>query len=294
MATRTTSLTQSNSTDANFRAWINEIHTSLTTYGWTQTADSGQVNYSTATRPTTTNVYPWYAVYAMGDSLQSTSAVYLRLDYGTGTNTDVPAIKYQVGIGGTDGAGTLTGNYQAQVTLAPDATGSAANVRTSGTSSSFQMAFWNVNSSGRGWCVVIERERDSSGTELDTGVSVVSFVYNPGAGFFKHSQFIPRLPVNTKIAWPEDTIWYALISAQSTQNAGGNIGMSPVRVTAGYMKPPMLSLMIFARTDFTMETTFTVTIYGSSHTYLALRPYSGGALSLNTINADTGFAIRWE
>jgi hypothetical protein len=60
--------------------WINEIHNSLIAFGWIRTSDTGQIDFSTVTRPTTTNTYQGYAVYRMADSLQATCPVYIRID----------------------------------------------------------------------------------------------------------------------------------------------------------------------------------------------------------------------
>ena len=50
MTAITTSTYPDNSTDANFRLWSKAISDSIGT-AWTQTSDSGQINFATVTRP---------------------------------------------------------------------------------------------------------------------------------------------------------------------------------------------------------------------------------------------------
>jgi hypothetical protein len=294
MATRTTSVAETNDTDAHFRAWCAEIDTSLTTFGWLATSDTGQMNFSTATRPTANNLYPYYAVYKMNDSLQSTAAVFMRIDFGTGNATNVPSIKLQFSIGGTNGSGTLTGTLSTQQTLQGDvANGTAVNVRTSGSSASFRMSFWNTNGQGEGFMFAVERCKDTGGSDTTAGICIAGFDVHQSATLLVFSQFIPY---NNLAVLPgaASSIWYGLISSQSSQTLGGNTGLCPIRTEFGPFNNPMIGVLIFSRTDFTMETTQSVTIYGASHTYLMLRPYGGGTKSLNTHNADCGFAILWE
>jgi|SRR5882724_2717160 len=291
MATRTNPLAQTNVSDASFRAWINEIHSGLTGFGWLQTSDTGQINFVTVTRPTAINTYQGYAVYKMNDSLQATTAVFMRLDFGTGAQTDVPAFKLQVAIGGTDGAGALTGQLGTQQTLSGNtANASSVNVRSAGTSSAYRMSFWDTNGGGNGFMFAIERDLDASGTETTSGVCVITQWVQAGSVQFLGSQFIPA----SGSVGTNDATWYALISTAANQTGGGNVGVAPVRVQYGPMRNPMRGVLVCARADFTPETTSLVTIYGAAHTYLFLRPATSGAKSLNTINSDCEYALLFE
>jgi hypothetical protein len=301
MATRTLSTPPDNNTDANFRLWINEIHNALIAFGWVQTSDTGQINFSTVTRPTTTLVYPGYAMYKMGDAIQTAGCpCFMRIDFGTGANTDNPSVKVQVGVGGTtDGAGAFSGcNTSTLVQNNPSGTqanGSTTpqNMRTSGDSSSFRMHCWSTNNSNQGWTFIIERDRDTSGANTALGVCLI-FCF-PDSNISSDHPVCQFLSATVGEVWTQETRWYALLSAASSQSSGGNIGMGPVRVPAGPFRNPMLGCLLTSRGDFTVETTTTVTIYGSSHTYLMLRPDQGSSnRALNTWNADPGIAMLWE
>jgi len=294
MGFRTLSTIKSNDTDAHFRAWINELHTSLTTFGWVQTTDTGQINFATVTRPSGASIYQGYAIYKMGDGLQSTCPVFIRIDFGTGQQVagNTPSIKLQVTIGGTDGAGNLTGVISNQWTLQGDVSGSTSNIRSAGTSSSFQCAYWVVTDTGFGFA--IGRDLDTSGNDTVNGVNIVVW-HDRAAGptFEKWAQFLANVNTGVGVGVLE-TQWYGPISAQSTQIAGGNTGVGAVRVPFGLLRNPMKTVLVFARTDFTVETTTAVTIYGGSHTFLMLRPSGGGNRTLVAQNADCGVALLWE
>lgn len=292
MATRTSSLAPTNVSDASFRLWINEIHNSLIAFGWVQTSDTGQINFSTVLRPAAINTYQGYAVYRMADSLQSTCAVFMRLDFGTGGGTDSPALKVKVGIGSTDGAGTLTGNLSTQVLMVSGSAPSAAlfNCRTAGTTSSFRMHFWGTTYSNVGLTVAIERDLDTSGAETSLGVNILTSYQSAGGTCVHSSQFL-ELAGGTG---PVEVRWYAMISAQTSQSGGGNVGVGPVRCTLGPFRNPMKTVLVYAVADFVIESTNPVTIYGASHTYLMLKPNFGSSISLNTWNTACGFALLWE
>jgi hypothetical protein len=191
MATRTSSLAPTNVSDTTFRLWINEIHNSLIAFGWVQTSDTGQINFSTVTRPTAINTYQGYAVYRMGDSLQATCAVYMRLDFGTGGTADCCSIKIRLTIGSTDGAGTLTGNVSTLITTSTTTgNASAFACRCSGSTSSFRMHFWSTSISGCGWTFAVDRDRDASGAETSLGINILSCWPFTTASYSKTSQFL--------------------------------------------------------------------------------------------------------
>lgn len=53
MAKVTASLAPDNSSAAGFRAWWSWISAQLAAFGWVQSADTGQINWTTVGNPTT-------------------------------------------------------------------------------------------------------------------------------------------------------------------------------------------------------------------------------------------------
>lgn len=95
------------SSDATFRAWGSDLSTRFATAGLVQTTDTGQINWVTATRPGAI-AFAGYEIWRFNDTLQATSPVFIKVEYGTANNTTVPALRITVS-SGTDGAGTPTG-----------------------------------------------------------------------------------------------------------------------------------------------------------------------------------------
>ena len=96
-----------NSTDANFRAWVQFVHDLLiTTGGWVDPGDTGQLNIAAAAHPIAANTKVGYRIYRMDDTLQATSPVFMRLDYGSSATANQTGIWVTIGTA-TDGAGTI-------------------------------------------------------------------------------------------------------------------------------------------------------------------------------------------
>jgi hypothetical protein len=283
MAYRTGIFTFSNNTDALFRAWINEIHTAITAFGWVRTADTGQIDFATVARPAAINTFQGYAIYRMDDALQATAAVFLRIDFGTGSATDAPALKIRLAIGGTDGAGNLTGNVSTSQTLNTSGVGAATPMRTAGSTSSFRMQWGGELSATQTLCFAIERDLDSSGAETSLGVNVLT----EGSTTYA-SQFIETAGgLGTA-----EARWYAMINGQASQAGRGFVGVGPVRCVLGLFRNPMKTVVLFARGDFATNSTGPIVIYGVSRTYLFMGLTAG--LAINTWNANCGIAFLWE
>lgn len=103
-------------TDAAFRTWVAEVITFLfTTLGVTQTSDTGQINTSTVTRSAVINTAAGYVIGRFNDTAQSTSPIFFKLEFGTGTTQPTnPAMWITVGTG-SNGSGTLTGVVSTRV-----------------------------------------------------------------------------------------------------------------------------------------------------------------------------------
>lgn len=100
--------TSSFGSTAKLRAWGSAISACLVASGLTVTADTGQVNWTTVTWSNATNTKMGYEVYRFNDTLQATSPIYFRIDYGTGGSSSNPSTWLTVGTG-SDGAGNITG-----------------------------------------------------------------------------------------------------------------------------------------------------------------------------------------
>lgn len=100
-----------NSTVANFKSWASAVSNFLRTAGWTNTADTGQLNGNGAGNWASVTAIPgsgafYYEMFAPGDSL---TPYYVKLEYGNSSgSTNSPTFRISIGAG-TNGAGALTG-----------------------------------------------------------------------------------------------------------------------------------------------------------------------------------------
>jgi hypothetical protein len=88
--------------DANFRAWGSDLSAAFAEVGLVQTADTGQIDWATVTRPGISTA-AGYEIWRYTDS-----TVFMKIEYGTGTGAVTPGVWLTVGTG-SNGSGTLTG-----------------------------------------------------------------------------------------------------------------------------------------------------------------------------------------
>ena len=89
--------------DSDFRGWGSDLSAKLAAVGLVKTADTGQINWTTVTRPGI-NTYAGYEIWRYPDS-----SIFMKWEFGTGSGgATFPAVRVQVGTG-SNGAGTLTG-----------------------------------------------------------------------------------------------------------------------------------------------------------------------------------------
>lgn len=82
MTTTAYSTVLSTTNDVEFRAFVQEYHDSLVTIGLTQTSDTGQINPATVNKPTVNNTSAGYEIWRFNDTMQATSPIFLKIEYG--------------------------------------------------------------------------------------------------------------------------------------------------------------------------------------------------------------------
>lgn len=158
-------------TDAEFRTWGSAINTALTAVGMVNTADTGQINWTTVTRASV-NTDAGYEIWKFNDALQSTVPVFFKLYYGTGSNAAYPRIRLEIGTA-SNGSGTLSGTGSGTVTTVAGVGTGDTTVRdnwAASDGSGLVLCLWNTSSTGSAkTLIVIDRFRDSSGTASSAG-----------------------------------------------------------------------------------------------------------------------------
>ncbi len=282
----TLTLTADSTTDAAFRAWGGGISTAIAGLGLVKTSDTGQVNWTTVSKPNTTSVFTAYEVWRFDDALQATAPIYFKLDYGSNAGSATyPALRVTVGPG-SDGAGTITGTYFPGVTANTSAIGFAnhsnpwngvatpTSVYVNGGTNALCLLLWPAFTSvvSSGAVLVIERTHNFDGTDNADGYSLyynLAIATTTGSGghvarSFLNNGFTPQsLPA---VVAGQSSAAYATSSII-------NGTLYPTPMFTGYnvrLGAPSQWVMFYPRGDYGGNQTIAMTHYGVSRNWLTL------------------------
>lgn len=174
MTTATTSTRIRHDSDATFREWVAEFIAQLIAAGLTQTADTGQINTTTVTRPGA-NTEGGFAMFRFNDTQQSTSPIFIRFGFGTGAGTTSPRIQITVGTG-SNGSGTITGTAPYTINNVNNPVAAVTDtLRNSywACGEGYLSFLWKSGDSNRS-STIVARTVDSSGTPDADGAMIVS------------------------------------------------------------------------------------------------------------------------
>ncbi len=161
-------------TDANFRLWGSGLSDAIQAVGLVKTSDTGQINWTTVTRPTTANTMQGYEIFRFNDSLQGTAPIFIKLEYGSGNyGVLTPAYKTTVGKG-TDGAGNITSVLHVLTQTGSTSGNSSSDFLSyvsSGDGSMLVFTLWPLATTValHGWRFALERSRDVNGDPTGLG-----------------------------------------------------------------------------------------------------------------------------
>jgi hypothetical protein len=280
----TTTITPTNSSDANFRAWGLQINTKLALMGLVQTADSGQINWTTVLAPVAGSTVKGYEIWRFADTLQSTVPVYFKFEYGSGSATNDPSIHHSIG-SGSDGAGTLTGIVGTRQQLTFTATAGAINAYYSGDTNRFAFCFVGAGATTSiymSW----ERTIDTSGNVTNEGVLMSTFKGGAGQSRAWNCLTGPYTP------W--ETSWGTIGGQQAPfGTTGTQVAVYPVLHNKGVFLQYGLGSFAYVDATIAAGSTITFSVYGANHTFM---PMGGtcfnGALTRTT--ATTALMMRYE
>jgi hypothetical protein len=281
--------------DAVFREWGLEFSTKLGLVGLVQTADTGQINWTTVVRAGA-NADAGYEIWRMNDTEQTPYPIFFKITYGTANGVSAPRIRFQVGRG-SDGAGALTGTFVSSTELMHS---NAATAQTADTTRQSYMScvrgwfgvVWKVGAING--CFLFNRECDTSGV-------------SSGPGYFVHwgssnqASWTRRLSVN----------WNDATSIASTTGVDGQICLNPLSRAVstvgadiqGYTAfapfprvKGMFGVMGVISTELAIGGTFTYTPVGvTPRTYITLPGECGPAGSLTALGSGgLCMAMIWE
>lgn len=286
MATTTWTNDTLHTSDATFRAWGKDISDALDAIGFSKTADTGQVNWATVTRPGTATTV--YEIRYMNDSLHGACPLYLKIEYGTGSAADRPIVFITVGTK-TDGAGTLGGTMIHARTQSGGSVAGASTVRNGAAcmaSGTMALAFSYDTASPAIDCGFgISRTCDPNGTPNANGAYVwiagsVSTITSR-----QYCRKFGQVVAGHAVCGMGDT-------GRTTLNNGSDIFSATPWIWT-HQANPLLGPVGIMSADRTAGTTFTMTVCGATHTYFPFN-ITGGPLTVDGLNANFTFAILWE
>jgi hypothetical protein len=282
-------------------AFISGTKNLLTAVGLVQTADTGQIAL-----PVTTPITPTastsgsygYLVFRFPDALQATTPIFVKVDFRTDASGGQPMAQFTVS-STTNGAGVL-GSPSMQTPISSQSTLYQTGLNNyacyiDGTftcllgANAVAAATTANNSVG---AVMVDRARSSSGVAQAGGylVEVNAPFYNQYS--LSRSIYGPASPALQ--SW----IPALIPSANATSSSDG----ANVNVFRHYMMvpgvKPSLGALTYFNAEFGAYAPVTVTVLGSSHTYLPVgRAFSQASIYTaisSTVALDHCVMLRWE
>lgn len=297
MTTQSWSTRVRHDSDATFREWGLELNTKLAAAGLVQTADTGQINWTTVVRAGT-NTNAGYEIWQLNDSLFGTAPIYFRIDYGTSGGTTNPRIQITKGTS-TNGSGTLGGTC---LSTAKTIHGSATQITDTARQSylcvvsGFFGLNWKTGASATEGLFLFARTVDATGAPTATGSMVVwgggatnsvtatqAFRYAATAQAFAAQTAI----ANTALCLSPQALGQTLVGAD-------NQAMLAWTVTPAVA--PLLHVCGVLDSEVAQGNTFSATLVGAvAHTYIGLSSTAGPSNGVGTTNTGgLKFAMVWE
>jgi hypothetical protein len=287
MTTSVTTTVISHTSDADFRTWVAEVIAQITAVGIVQTADTGQINTGTATRPGT-NTNGGYAIFRFDDSMQGTAPIFFRIDFGT--SFSATAVRMQLTVGtATNGSGTISGLGIVATNFANGAPTSAVTNYTTRVCAvdGFLGFMWKLGGAGVGAVGFFAIARSVDSSESPTGDAAVIYTSNSNPGVV-----MARYAAGGNYAMEVGS--YCLIHGGLTSSLVGGAA----QVFRHYMVLPEVVPNMFLLTVLSGElgnnTTFTAApINATSHTFISSGVQGIGQVGLPALSTRV-MAMFWE
>ena len=198
--------TWGHSSDATFREWGKAISDGLAAVGLVQTSDTGQINWSTVTRPGS-NADGGYEVWRFNDTEQASLPIFIKITYGTASSTSYARVVVQVATGpsaGSDGSGGLTGNLSTARSCTNILPGLSKAIKVSGGDGYLAVAASFSGTAGaNAFRLIVERLRDADGDPSARGLFFSLNSQSTGAvDVFSNGSWTGYTTPSVPIAWP--------------------------------------------------------------------------------------------
>lgn len=260
---------------AAIQAVCQPFHSWLSTIGWVQTADTGQIDFTAGSGSLPAiSTGGAYQIWKFGDSLQSTAPYFFRFEWGGGVY-DGQSLAMALTVGtATDGAGNITTQASSRMIISTAAKYLVTNLcYMSGDVDRVAFGMFDGPVGSESFFIGIDRSRNSSGTTTGTNCHV-----------FMAGQAIATSGTSNTGAWscsvPQSGtvdsscgLWHgAFNQAQNSMYGASYVGTAiPIPYNV-YPQGEVMNQLIYQGSDFESHKTVPLTIMGSSHTYMPLTP----------------------
>jgi hypothetical protein len=270
---------------ANFQNWASAISGRFTAFGWSQTSDTGQVNWASIASVPTSGTWV-YEIWRPNDALQTGASQYfVKIEYGQ-NSTYGPMLRVSLGAS-TTGAGVLSGFTTAVFYL--DSYYTTVNSGTltyecdfSGDTGRFGALLWRSHSLAACMWFAIERTCNSDGTYNTDGVTLFAMCNLTNDGGQQTLSFVngPALRYTACL----NTInvignSYAYPPVSEVLPTTAQVPIAPCYPSYGKFGNPCTVVGTCPNNDAGEGALVQTTLYGSTRTYVATHPVSNASLN---------------
>jgi len=280
-----TSMTNTITSDAQFRAWGLAYAAKFASMGWIQTADTGQINWVTVLTPGAGNTVRGYEIWRMDDALQATAPIFLKIEYGSGAAAANGSVWITLG-NGSDGAGALLGVTSTRQQVQCTATAGAIPHYWSGDTNRLIVGVIGA-SAATSMLFGIERTVDAAGVVAGEGALLI----------FRGSSIWGQQAWNQAIG-PYTATWEASLGAMGAAVApfgvtGLQVAIYPIYHNKGVFCNPGYNALVYENATIGTLATINFNVYGAAHTYFTLGSTNFGSAGRGGFTA-AALMMRYE
>lgn len=215
-------------------------------------------------------IQPSFAILESNDTLTSSTPIYVKLEFGQYSNNTSQWCRIQIGTGGTNGYGSLSGITSAKIFVCPYNfdNGNLRPCYLAGNAGNFRMLLTAPMGAGTydayaGLWIVLSRSKDASGNDTINSVQIWTGAYNQLSTF----QTVYAAGTNN-VDTSGFLIALAGVNASGSWGVSGVSTVSPVFQNIGGFSNPNADLLCGGSTDFKNGTLAVISVYGVNHSYI--------------------------
>ena len=298
-----------NSSNTGFRAWGSELSNNFSAVGLVNhTADTGQINWATANVPASSGVYAGYEIWKFNDSLQSTSPIYMKVEYGTyGYSATSPSLRISVSNGWANNGNLLTSTVNTAPYMlsssAPPSSTTQSYISYMTYNNGFFGLSWKSNyysASTGNWFLICRTSDQTTQAYTAIGAAIYSAKYDyyssyntPIYSWMTYSPSASNAVFSTIQSWSGCLVPGAPPSTSTPYNISNKT--FPHWIAAPTALSQLIGMCAVNANEMPAGTTFTTTLFGSTpRTYLVLPKIGSSGFSEASSNANYTIAMLWE